>query len=1116
MRLLQRCNVGYLKFTKDLQENIPPYAILSHTWGDAEDEISFSDIETHNQNSPDEEGVPLYRSKPGYKKLDFCLNQALKDDLHYVWVDTCCIDQRDHNGVARAINSMYKWYRNSAKCYVFLPEEVSPGKRGVDGILVTEPASRLRHSRWITRGWTLQELIAPAHVEFFTKDAQSIGTKDSLAVVISEITGINIAALRGASLKNFSVNEKFHWASLRKTKYPEDKAYCLLGLFDVAMPLVPGESEKQAMYRLQETVANSFKLELQDEVKTVTPMLKESGHKKRQPGSDLNDEGDSEEDLCEIMLESLRYENMDTRRGAISAPFSSTCAWVVEHSMYKEWVQNEDTEEREYFLWLKGKPGTGKSTIMKHLDLHASSRNPRYDHQISFYFNARGDRLQKSVVGMYRSLLWQILKGSVDLQKSLLQTMDMSVSNKFNSEYWTVEILKTTFSQVLKKISDKRIICFVDALDECDEDEVRDMVEFWSELVQESRHSGSLGHIWICFASRHYPAIYVDTNLQLILENEKQHQADIELYVSKYLKTGSGIESDEIQKELVRKANGIFMWAVLVVRILNSVLRAGRIYNVQKTLNDLPPELDALFRDIITRDGGKDMEIFRICVQWMLFAARPLQPDEFYWALALSLNESVDEWTVSSLLNAETITRHVSSCSMGLAEVVGGVRPVVQFIHESVRDFLLKGNGLKELWPANEDIETIECLGHDMIKSACSRCLHMDLPEVEDLEEKMLRWHPGAKDVLDEKIPLLTYSRENFYSHAEQAAAKIQQNSFILEVNPRPLVRINNIYEHVDAIRFDAPEPFHLSDCAPLISLLAVHRAPRLIRIAFDAGLPTDNPAAPYEALYFALAMGSVATAHVLIEKYDLKTETDVIEHLPNQRGQLRMRNKQRRNPLLWALGYSYEALAFALASSDRFTASMAPRDIWDALRVAAECGSYRVVKSLSDCFSTSVKPRLLIYATTRQNAEAVRALRDHGVDLNAMDDYSSTALIIAASHHCLPVVQVLLEGGADVNVKDIDNRTALMAASSEKNPAYFKTNSDHESHRDSRTEILKLLNAAGANDELDTEDGRVSYDSSAGSGNHLKKRTLAQPYGRSISRTIVDGIVQARQLFNW
>jgi hypothetical protein len=224
--------------------DIPPYAILSHTWGDGE--VTFKDFQ-----------AGTHKHREGYKKLGFCANQATVDGLRYFWVDTCCIDKSNSSELSEAINSMFRWYQNAACCYVYLEDVSAPTCDAHPMIWQTA----FRTARWFQRGWTLQELLlAPKKVMFFSAEGTEglfLGTKFRLSLLhlISDITGIPKAALEGSQpLSSFSIEERMFWMEGRKTTKPEDMAYSLLGIFDTTMPLVYGEGKRKAFIRLVEEI----------------------------------------------------------------------------------------------------------------------------------------------------------------------------------------------------------------------------------------------------------------------------------------------------------------------------------------------------------------------------------------------------------------------------------------------------------------------------------------------------------------------------------------------------------------------------------------------------------------------------------------------------------------------------------------------------------------------------------------------------------------------------------------------------------------------------------------------------------------------------------------------
>jgi hypothetical protein len=243
MRLLKRLpgDSGFeLAFFKD--DLAPPYAILSHTWTDGQ-EVTYNDLLAGTGTD-----------KNGYIKIRFCGERAAADGLEYFWVDTCCIDKSTSDELSTSINSMFRWYQHAATCYVYLTDVSVPDE-------VTNPEAfriswvqAFRCSRWFTRGWTLQELLAPASVEFFSRDGKWLGSRISLEQEIHGITGIPVRALRGQRLTEFSVEERMSWAAKRTTTLEEDKVYCLLGMFGVFLSLIYGEGEEYATLRLKDEI----------------------------------------------------------------------------------------------------------------------------------------------------------------------------------------------------------------------------------------------------------------------------------------------------------------------------------------------------------------------------------------------------------------------------------------------------------------------------------------------------------------------------------------------------------------------------------------------------------------------------------------------------------------------------------------------------------------------------------------------------------------------------------------------------------------------------------------------------------------------------------------------
>ncbi|EXM19626.1 Heterokaryon incompatibility [Fusarium oxysporum f. sp. vasinfectum] len=234
MRLI---NTRTLELHEFSGENVPPYAILSHVWG--AEEVTFQDWQDRH----------LAASKQGFSKINNACSQSLSQNLEWLWVDTNCIDKTSSAELTEEINSMFAYYQKSEVCFAYLADVPTSSK---DRELLF---SQIRASHWFTRGWTLQELIAPRHLVFYAADWSRIGKKEgSLADLIASITNIDTMYLSGKrNISRVSVSKRMSWLANRKTTKPEDIAYCMLGIFGINMTPIYGEG-KRAFFRLQEKI----------------------------------------------------------------------------------------------------------------------------------------------------------------------------------------------------------------------------------------------------------------------------------------------------------------------------------------------------------------------------------------------------------------------------------------------------------------------------------------------------------------------------------------------------------------------------------------------------------------------------------------------------------------------------------------------------------------------------------------------------------------------------------------------------------------------------------------------------------------------------------------------
>jgi hypothetical protein len=248
MRLLNTSTFTLKEFTGG---DIPPYAILSHRWGNHE--VTFQDV-TNFTNFADYFRTRKTTKTEGWLKIKGCCAQAVSDGFQWVWVDSCCIDKMSSAELSEAINSMFNWYRQAIVCYAYLSDvPISNGEQSHQNDGTAHASmSNIDQSKWFTRGWTLQELLAPKKLVFFNRHWQELGTREKIWPSVSRITGIKDEVGWEAA----SVAQKMSWASGRETTRIEDRAYSLMGLFGVNMPPLYGEGEK-AFLRLQLEILNN-------------------------------------------------------------------------------------------------------------------------------------------------------------------------------------------------------------------------------------------------------------------------------------------------------------------------------------------------------------------------------------------------------------------------------------------------------------------------------------------------------------------------------------------------------------------------------------------------------------------------------------------------------------------------------------------------------------------------------------------------------------------------------------------------------------------------------------------------------------------------------------------
>jgi hypothetical protein len=665
MRLLKYGEDGELTVTADLdsKDTTPQYAILSHRWGADADEVTFEDLSKNTG-----------KGKSGYKKLQFCGEQAATDGLQHFWVDTCCINNANKAEQSLAIQSMFRWYRNAARCYVYLSDvSASP-------LTIEREASPplwdqdFRRSEWFMRGWTLQELLAPDSVEFFSREWKRLGDRISLKSQIHEITSIPHAVLEGASLSQFSVDERFRWRQDRRTKLEEDQVYSLSGLFSVDMAPVYGEGAKEAFRRLHDKIRK----------------LEECLHDLR-PTDPRKDK-----------------ERIEEAKGGL---LEGSYRWVLDNANFQQWLK--DPQSR--LLWIKGDPGKGKTMLLCGI-INELQKMIASAVSMSYFFCQATDSRINSATGVLRGLLYLLVSQQPALVSHIRKKYDHAGKSMFeDANAWVT--LTEIFTDVLQDLSLGTAYLIVDALDEC----VTDLPKLLEFVVKQS----SASRIKWIVSSRNYPDIeeqleQAGHKVRLSLElNAASVSAAVSIFIKqKVLQLAQQKKYDEqtqgvVLERLTLNANNTFLWVALVCQDLQATAKR----NVLKKLDLFPPGLDALYKRMMQQiSKSDDAKLCQQLLALIVLVYRPITLQELV-ALAEQLDNIADESELREIIGL---------CGSFLT--LQG--ETIYFVHQSAKDFLLD-KAVAEVFPSG--IEAVHYAIFARSLQAMSKTLQRDMYRLQEL-----------------------------------------------------------------------------------------------------------------------------------------------------------------------------------------------------------------------------------------------------------------------------------------------------------------------------------------------------------------------------------------------
>ncbi|KAF3396703.1 hypothetical protein DPV78_007542 [Talaromyces pinophilus] len=452
---------------------------------------------------------------------------------------------------------------------------------------------------------------------------------------------------------------------------------------------------------------------------------------------------------------SLSFPEMYSRYYGILSTFeNATCSWLSDCKEYKKWREDGG------LLWIKGKPASGKSTLMRYIfdknkseDDQENNANKNTDNQnkssdgknleikqtitLSFFFHGRGSSLQKTKLGFYRTVLFQLLEEQSVREKKIeaLSNLEKIFKHQCDSRgplgkswHWETSQLAQDFQSVLTEVlEDHLVYLYIDALDECGEDDARRMAEAFEKMIQRSpikrferRIDKATGketeepigrRLHVCCSCRNPPLLIgamVKDTFQICVERHNGH--GIDLYVWSHLDQFVNT-APEIPETIVKHSEGVFKWTYLVVERVKTLYSRGfsRI-EIEESIDKTPRDLLKLYEDIFQNMLGNEKSLRLIC--WIFCADEPLALEELRWAMFLNANPSIKSWEDCqsarkfpcdcfrpNICTCKVMERRIQSLGHGFVGIKDSDdKQVVKFIHPSVQEFFLHKNALVRLY----------------------------------------------------------------------------------------------------------------------------------------------------------------------------------------------------------------------------------------------------------------------------------------------------------------------------------------------------------------------------------------------------------------------------------
>ncbi|KAL9570475.1 hypothetical protein ACKAV7_005406 [Fusarium commune] len=545
-----------------------------------------------------------------------------------------------------------------------------------------------------------------------------------------------------------------------------------------------------------------------------------------------------------------------------------------------------------------------------------------------FFFHGRGSELQRTPFGLFRSLLHQLLHQVPEARTDLIATFQQrceTIGKPGEKWQWHLRELQRFFkSSFLKVLETRPVWLFIDALDECGEQNAVELAEWFKSLLERLPSSG-LKRSYICFTCRHYPILYLDRVFEICVEEE--NKKDISIFVQEKLSSFRIRTSSMIPELITKCADGVFLWAWLVVKQVLGLERKGAgLKEIEAIILSVPQELDVLYRRLIQSMTLDSLKL----IEWICFATRPLSLDELRWAMLVDADcphKSLQECknTKDYISDSGRMKRRVQTLSRGLAEVTSDAK-VVQFIHQSVKDFFVE-KGLSAL-EENAKTDLVVGIAHHRLSRTCIRYLAM---------EEIGRSASHEPDCLRSKFPFLHYATTSWVAHTKQSDARSVPQEDLLEYFAGPsntlMERWICIYGILEKYSNSCPP-----EGASLLHVISMYGVAgvlwTILERADQVGININSKdSSGRTALLWAAEHGHEAIVRLLLDRGAYTEAVDKWEG---------------RTPLSWAAERGHEVVVQLLLDWDGYIEA-ADDDGWTPLLRAAENGHEAIVRLLLD-----------------------------------------------------------------------------------------------------------------------------------------------------------------------